>query len=166
MPSFRREKDMLGECEVPAGALYGVHTQRAIENFPVARRPVHCRLIHAYGAVKLAAARTTCELRCWDEAKAAAIQAACHLTGERNGETFNVVYNSAGDETSGIGQYLGEVLISSRRKSSRGDWAHLSTRSWKVSLNWFLPGHSNGGCRIARPTMPAWKGRRGRGSRC
>ena len=62
---------------MPAHALWGIHTLRAIENFPLARRPVHRRLVHAYGAVKLAAARTNHELGRWDAAKMAAIEAAC-----------------------------------------------------------------------------------------
>ena len=62
---------------MPADALWGIHTLRAIENFPLARRPVHRRLVHAYGAVKLAAARTNHELGRWDDAKFAAIEAAC-----------------------------------------------------------------------------------------
>ncbi len=74
---YRREIDLLGTRDVPAGALWGIHTMRAVENFPLAHRPVHRRLVHAYGAVKLAAARTNRELGHWDEAKAAAIEAAC-----------------------------------------------------------------------------------------
>ena len=50
---------------------------RAVENFPLARRPVHRDLIHAYGAVKLAAARANQELGRWDEAVFAAIETAC-----------------------------------------------------------------------------------------
>ncbi|MGD0899199.1 MAG: aspartate ammonia-lyase [Thermoguttaceae bacterium] len=73
----RTETDLLGQREVPADALWGIHTLRAVENFPVAGRPVHPRLIHAYGAVKLAAARTNHELGSWDEPKFAAIEAAC-----------------------------------------------------------------------------------------
>ena len=30
----RRERDLLGEREVPALALWGIHTLRAVENFP------------------------------------------------------------------------------------------------------------------------------------
>ena len=57
MADLRLEHDLLGTVEVPAGALYGIHTLRALESFPLARRPVHRALVHAYGAVKLAAAR-------------------------------------------------------------------------------------------------------------
>ena len=74
---YRREHDLLGPRDVPADALWGIYTERAIENFPLARRPVHPALIHAYGAVKLACARTNHELGDWDEPTYAAIQAAC-----------------------------------------------------------------------------------------
>ena len=47
---------------MPAEALYGISTVRAMENFPLARRSVNCALVHAYGAVKLACARTNNEL--------------------------------------------------------------------------------------------------------
>jgi aspartate ammonia-lyase len=77
MTDYRIEKDLLGEREVPADALYGVHTGRAVENFPLANRPVKPALIHAYGAVKLACIRTNHELGWPDAEKAGAIEAAC-----------------------------------------------------------------------------------------
>jgi len=77
MAGFRTEKDLLGERPVPADALHGIYTQRAVENFPLAGRPVHPALIHAYGAVKLACARTNRELGMWDDTTASAIEAAC-----------------------------------------------------------------------------------------
>jgi hypothetical protein len=36
---YRNESDLLGTLPVPADALYGIHTQRAIENFPLSGRP-------------------------------------------------------------------------------------------------------------------------------
>ncbi len=77
MTGFRIEKDLLGEREVPADALYGIHTLRSVENFPLSRRPVNPALTHAFGAVKLACARTNHELGWWDDAKAGAIEQAC-----------------------------------------------------------------------------------------
>ena len=62
---------------MPAAALWGIHTLRATENFPLARRPVHRRLVHAFGAVKLAAAQTNCELGLLNTEKFRAIDAAC-----------------------------------------------------------------------------------------
>jgi len=64
---YRTEHDLLGELEIPADALYGIHTQRAVENFPIAGRGVNPALIHAFGAVKLACARTNHDLGYWTE---------------------------------------------------------------------------------------------------
>ncbi len=77
MATMREEHDLLGTCSVPAEALYGVHTVRAIENFPLAGRSVHPRLIRAYGAVKQACARTNHDLGRWDDETFAAIDQAC-----------------------------------------------------------------------------------------
>jgi aspartate ammonia-lyase len=74
---LRQEHDLLGTLDVQDDALWGIHTQRAIENFPITGRPVHRQLVHAYGAVKLAAARTNHELGRWDDATMAAVEAAC-----------------------------------------------------------------------------------------
>lgn len=75
----RVERDLLGEREIPAGALYGIHTVRAAENFPLSGRPVHPELVAAYGKVKLACAITNRALGAWadDPAKADAIERAC-----------------------------------------------------------------------------------------
>ena len=43
----RREHDQLGEREVPDDALHGIHTERAVENFPLLGRPVHRNLARA-----------------------------------------------------------------------------------------------------------------------
>jgi aspartate ammonia-lyase len=59
---YRLEHDLIGERAVPAEALWGVHTARALENFPLAGRPVRPALVHAYGQVKLASALTNQEL--------------------------------------------------------------------------------------------------------
>jgi aspartate ammonia-lyase len=78
-PSTRIERDALGEREIAAGALHGIHTARAVENFPLAGRPVHGELIRAYGTVKLACARTNRALGAWagDPDKGDAIERAC-----------------------------------------------------------------------------------------
>ena len=75
----RDEKDLLGIGKVPAHALYGIHTVRAVENFPITRRPIHASLTQAFGHVKAAAAKTNRMLGVWanDSAKADAIEKAC-----------------------------------------------------------------------------------------
>ncbi len=77
MTTFRKERDLLGELDLPAEALHGIHTARAVANFPLSGRPVHPELIHAFGAVKLAAALANHELGRWDDATFAALEAAC-----------------------------------------------------------------------------------------
>jgi fumarate hydratase class II len=52
----RIEKDSMGEMTVPAAALWGASTQRAVENFPVSGYRFPRRFIHALGLVKLCAA--------------------------------------------------------------------------------------------------------------
>jgi aspartate ammonia-lyase len=59
---MRREKDSLGEREVPASAYYGIQTQRAIDNFPISGMRAHPQLIHAMGMIKQAAAEANREL--------------------------------------------------------------------------------------------------------
>jgi aspartate ammonia-lyase len=76
--NYRRENDLIGEKEVPEDAFYGIHTVRALENFPLSHRPVHPELITAYGTVKLACTRTNGILGAWkDETKFKAIEQAC-----------------------------------------------------------------------------------------
>jgi len=75
---YRTEKDLIGEIRLPADSLYGIHTARALQNFPLTGRPVHPALISAYGSVKLACAITNRSLGTWpDETKAQAIEQAC-----------------------------------------------------------------------------------------
>lgn len=74
----RTEHDSLGDRQVPAEALYGIHTLRALENFPLSGRPVHPALAAAYGAVKLACIRTNRRLGMWkDPARVEAMETAC-----------------------------------------------------------------------------------------
>ncbi len=62
MSEFRIEKDSMGELEVPANALYGAQTQRAINNFPVSDLVAPRALIRALGLIKSACAQVNLEL--------------------------------------------------------------------------------------------------------
>ena len=73
----RTETDLLGSREIPADALWGIHTLRAIENFPLSGKRVEPALIHAFGLVKKACAKTNHELGRWDDSTYAAIAQAC-----------------------------------------------------------------------------------------
>ncbi len=58
----RVEKDSMGKLEVPADALYGAQTQRAVNNFPVSGQPMPEAFIHALLQAKKAAASANCKL--------------------------------------------------------------------------------------------------------
>ena len=75
----RLEHDCIGQMEVPANVYWGIHTQRAIGNFPVSgiTDSQHPELIRAYATVKRACAIANEELGLIDPAKAEAIRAAC-----------------------------------------------------------------------------------------
>jgi fumarate hydratase class II len=60
--AYRIEKDSLGEVKVPADALYGAQTQRAIENFPISDLRFPRTFIKALGMVKGAAASANVSL--------------------------------------------------------------------------------------------------------
>jgi fumarate hydratase, class II len=69
----RTEKDSLGEMQVPADALYGAQTQRAVENFPISELRFPRPFIAALGVIKKAAAETNAELNLLDGELARAI---------------------------------------------------------------------------------------------
>jgi len=74
----RREHDQLGERDVPDDVRHGIHTERALENFPLLGRPVHRDLARAFGAVKLAALRTNRSLGYLpDDGATGALERAC-----------------------------------------------------------------------------------------
>jgi len=73
---FRIERDSLGEMRVPAAALYGPQTQRAVENFPVSGEPMPAEFLHALGLVKQVAARVNAELGLLEPALSEAIATA------------------------------------------------------------------------------------------
>lgn len=74
--SFRTEKDSLGEMSVPADALYGAQTQRAVENFPISGTRFPRRFIKALGIVKRSCALANVEMGRLTDSKASKIVAA------------------------------------------------------------------------------------------
>ncbi|MCP5476534.1 MAG: class II fumarate hydratase [Rhodanobacteraceae bacterium] len=75
-PAFRTEHDSMGELKVPAEALWGAQTQRAVQNFPISGQPLPRGFIRALGLVKAAAAAVNRRLGHLDSARAEAILAA------------------------------------------------------------------------------------------
>ena len=74
---MRVERDTLGDVEVPADALYGAQTQRAVENYPISGLREHPLFVRAFVYLKKAAALANLELGTLDEKIALAIAASC-----------------------------------------------------------------------------------------
>jgi fumarate hydratase class II len=70
---YRTEHDSMGDLQVPADALWGAQTQRAVQNFPISGLTMPREFIRALGLIKEAAAMANVELGLLDENKAAAI---------------------------------------------------------------------------------------------
>ncbi|WP_249977539.1 class II fumarate hydratase [Vreelandella olivaria] len=124
----RIERDSMGELEVPAKALYGAQTQRAINNFPVSGRPMPVAFIHAVTRIKLAAARTNLTLGLLDEARASAIEkAALAVIDGQYDEHFPIDVYQTGSGTS-TNMNVNEVLatLASREGIEVGPNDHVN----------------------------------------
>src|SRR5512145_652962 len=97
----RIERDSLGEVFVPAEALFGAQTQRAIENFPISGLKPRPAFIWSMGVIKRAAAEVNRDLGLLEAEKANAIlQAAQEVVDGKWNEQFVVDPFQAGAGTS------------------------------------------------------------------
>ena len=62
MSDYRTEHDSMGELRVPANALYGAQTQRAVQNFPISGLRMPREFIRALGLIKAAMAQVNADL--------------------------------------------------------------------------------------------------------
>jgi len=98
---YRTEHDSLGELQVPAAALWGPQTQRAVENFPISGLRLPRDFLRALGLIKWAAATANLELDLLDPKRAAAIQkAALEVADGRHDAQFPVDVFQTGSGTS------------------------------------------------------------------
>ena len=74
MADFRIERDSMGELKVPAVALWGAQTQRAVDNFPISGLTMPREFIRALGLIKSAAAQANTNLGHLAKTKAKAIR--------------------------------------------------------------------------------------------
>jgi fumarate hydratase class II len=88
---IRVEKDSLGEVRVPATALYGAQTQRAVENFSVTGRRPYRAFIWSLAVIKRAAAEVNGELGFLDQPKVSAIAQAAQETADGKWDSEFVV---------------------------------------------------------------------------
>ena len=126
----RVEHDLLGDREIPAAAYWGVHTLRAVENFPISGRPIGLwpELVRALALVKHAAAQTNYELGLLDEGKAKLVIAACReiANGALHDEfVVDMIQGGAGTSTN---MNANEVIANRALElagRTKGDYAFL-----------------------------------------
>ena len=101
MSKTRIESDSMGELEVPADALWGAQTQRAVNNFPISGQPMPEAFIRSLGRVKLACARANHALGLMDAEHAnTIIDAAEKMIAGEVGDHFPIDIYQTGSGTS------------------------------------------------------------------
>ena len=107
----------MGEVEVPADALWGAQTQRAVENFPVSGERIGRDMIGALGAIKGTAARVNAELGVLDADMADAIHdaAAAVARGEYDDEFPVDVFQTGSGTSSNMNANEVIATLASRR---------------------------------------------------
>ena len=106
----RTETDLLGPVQVPDDALWGAHTQRAIDNFPPSYRRLPRLLIRAFALVKRAAAVVNHNLGHLPKDVADALIAACDELYDGNLDHHMVVDPLAGGAGTSLNMNVNEVL--------------------------------------------------------
>ncbi|ASD24050.1 class II fumarate hydratase [Cryobacterium sp. TMN-39-2] len=117
---FRIEHDTMGEVRVPADALYGAQTQRAVENFPISGSVLESAQIAALARIKKSAALANARLGVLDSNIADAIAAAADevITGRYDAQFPIDVYQTGSGTSSNMN--MNEVLatLATRRLGS------------------------------------------------
>src|SRR5438105_6012582 len=126
----RIEHDLLGNREVPAEAYYGVHTLRAVENFPITGTPIsiYPDLILALACIKQAAALANRELGLLDKEKTEAIVKACEdIRAGKLHEQFvvDVIQGGAGTSTNMNANEVIANLALEHLGHKRGEYKYL-----------------------------------------
>jgi fumarate hydratase class II len=99
--SVRVEHDSMGDVEVPADALWGAQTARAVQNFPISGITMPLPIVHALAQIKSAAARVNADLGALDPDLALSIaRAADEVAGGRHDDQFPVDIFQTGSGTS------------------------------------------------------------------
>ncbi len=110
MPAMRTEHDFLGTLDVPADAYWGIHTQRAVTNFPISGLKVNPCLIKSIALVKKACCLANFETGYLNVEKSEAIISACDEIAEgRLADQFPVDALQGGAGTS-TNMNLNEVI--------------------------------------------------------
>ena len=123
MPNFRTEHDSMGELKVPADALWGAQTQRAVDNFPISGLTLPRDFIRALGLIKAAAADANLKLGHLKSTQAAAIRKAAQrvAAGEFDAQFPIDIFQTGSGTSSNMN--ANEVI------------AHVATRDSKAKIH-------------------------------
>ena len=117
---FRTEKDSMGELQVPANALWGAQTQRAVQNFPISGRALPKAFIASLGLIKQAAAAANQRLGILDADIARAIaNAAGEVSAGKHDREFPIDVFQTGSGTS-TNMNANEVIAALASRASEG----------------------------------------------
>jgi aspartate ammonia-lyase len=142
MSDYRIEKDTLGDVRVPAEALWGAQTQRAVENYPISGLREHPTFIRSFIFLKKAAALANKELKAMEPKLADAIINACDellQNDTKYHEQFVVDVFQAGAGTS-FNMNCNEVI------------ANLANRALGGKIGEYKPLHPNDHVNMAQST--------------
>jgi fumarate hydratase class II len=157
---FRLERDSMGELRVPTTALWGAHTQRAIQNFPISGLRMPRGFIRALGLVKWAAAGVNLELGELDRVRSFAIQKASLEVAEgRYDGQFPVDVFQTGSGTSS-NMNANEVIARLATEISGGTVVHPNDHvNCSQSSNDVIPTviHLSAALAVAEQLLPALK---------
>jgi aspartate ammonia-lyase len=131
MSRVRIEKDSIGEMKIPETADYGIHTARAVENFPITGILLnhYPELVQSIAMVKKAAALANLELGALSPEIANAIMAACDQIIAGKGHEFFVVDMLQGGAGTSTNMNANEVIANMALRhlgKERGDYASIS----------------------------------------
>jgi fumarate hydratase class II len=131
--SVRIEHDSMGELQVPADALWGAQTQRAVENFPISGQRMPRGFIEALGVIKASAADVNGRLKLLDAGVAAAIaQAAQRVADGEFDAHFPIDVFQTGSGTSSnmnANEVIAHIASTARRRVHPNDHINLGQSS-------------------------------------
>lgn len=98
--SFRKEKDSIGYINVPVDKYWAAQTQRSIQNFKIGGQLMPKEVIHAFGVLKMAAARTNAGAGVLTKKKAKLIEKVCkEIIADKLSDQFPLVVWQTGSGT-------------------------------------------------------------------
>ena len=146
----RTERDFLGEIQIPTDKFYGIHTVRAIENFPITGYTIHKVLIQSLAMVKQAAARANAD----EDPRWNAIVSACQDVMDGKYHEYFVVDPIQGGAGTSINMNTNEVIANValvRMGLAKGTYDRISPHNHvnkSQSTNDVVPTASNIAIRI------------------